>query len=311
MAGELPQWPHLPELPARGPGADMIGRAMHLLGEVSAEFAVETSAAGWRRVAAPGRDMRRARSYFSADCDAVEQRFAGYAGPFTVPIAGPWTLAAAVIDEWGERTLRDRGFVADLCQVHSEASSALVRRFRTMLPGASIVLAVDEPSMAAVHSGAIPFSSGYRRHRTVAADELAAGLGWTAAAVRAAGGTVSVHTCSAPVWPVLQLLQPDALSLDVRGLAEQDTEPFGTWLESGAGTVWGVWPTAGPAAGDEAARATGVVSGWLQRLGLDAHRMPGPSAVSPRCGLAGLSSAQAIAAMAGVREAAARLDESD
>ncbi len=46
--------------------------------------------------------------------DAAEGAHPGYSGPFTVPLAGPWTLAASVTDEWGERALRDAGYVAEL-----------------------------------------------------------------------------------------------------------------------------------------------------------------------------------------------------
>ena len=308
VAGELPDWPHLPELPARGAGADMIGRAMQLLAAVSAEFAVETSAGRWRRCAAPGRDLRRAASFFRADCDAAEDRFSGYAGPFTVAVAGPWTLAASVLDERGERCLRDRGYVADLCQAHAAAAGALVHRLRRMLPGARVVVTIDEPMLAAVHDGEVPFSSGYRRHRAVPADEIVAGLQRSRDAVRGAGGLVGLHTCAAPVWPVLHGLAPDHLSLDAALLVAADTEHLGTWLESGAGLVWGVWPT-GAAPRDQADRATGLITNWLDRLGTSPSRCRGPMAVSPRCGLAGATPAQALAAMAGVRGVAARLAE--
>jgi hypothetical protein len=54
--GELPDLPHLPELPARGPGADMIGRGAGLL----VDMPVDLQPAGWRLVDRPGRDLRRA-----------------------------------------------------------------------------------------------------------------------------------------------------------------------------------------------------------------------------------------------------------
>lgn len=307
IAGELPDWAHLPELPARGPGADMIGRAMQLLSEVSAEFAVETSPEGWRRVSAPGRDMRRAEAFLRRDCDAAAERFAGYTGRFSVPIAGPWTLAASVVDGWGERSLRDRGFVADLCQAHAEASAALVRRIARLLPGAAVVLLVDEPSLAAVHNGELPFSSGYRRHRAVTAEELGAGLRPSRDAVRRAGAAFGIHTCAAPVWPVVAQLRPDWFSCDVAQLVAADTEDFGNWLESGSGTVWGVWPTRGRGTVDEAGS---LVLRWLQRLGYPPSAMASRMAVSPRCGLATATPADAIAALRGVGALARRLSES-
>jgi hypothetical protein len=311
VAGELPGWPHLPELPARGAGADMIGRAMALLSEVSAEFAVETAPAGWQRTTGPGRDMRRAASFFQADCEAAEQFFAGYEGPFTVPIAGPWTLAATVTDGLGERSLRDAGYVADLCQAHREAAAGLVRRFARILPGGDLVVSVDEPLLGAVHEGTLPYSSGYRRHEPVGVERLVRGLQPTLEAVRAAGARMAIHTCAAPVWPVLHSLAPDLLSVDATLLREGDLEPLGTWLESEAGLVWGVWPTTGDARRDQAQRGAAAIEGWLHRLGLPVAGLPGVTAVSPRCGLAGLSPAQARAAMAGSREIARRLSEAD
>ena len=309
VAGELPQWPHLPELPARGVGADMIGRAMGLLSEVSAEFAVETSPDGWRRTSRPGRDLRRATALFQHDCDAAEEQFAGHTGRFTVALAGPWTLAASVMDSWGERALRDHGYVADVCRAHGEATAGLVHRFARMLPEAQIVVSVDEPMLLAVHRGSLPFTSGYRRHAPVGEDELARGLQPTRDAVRAAGGAMAVHTCAAPVWSVMRGLRPDVLSLDVTLLRERDSDEFGAWLESGAGTVWGVWPTTGPARRDEAERSARTITGWLHRLGLRTSGLPGVAAVSPRCGLAGATGTEARAALAGIRESARRLNE--
>ncbi len=62
IAGELPDLPHVPELPARGPGADLVGRTMALLADVAPDLAVETTPVGWRFADAPGRVMARARS---------------------------------------------------------------------------------------------------------------------------------------------------------------------------------------------------------------------------------------------------------
>ncbi len=77
IAGELPQFPHVPELPARGPGADMVGRTMSLLAQVAPDLAVETTPVGWRFADAPGRVMARARSWLAEDLDGIEQALAG------------------------------------------------------------------------------------------------------------------------------------------------------------------------------------------------------------------------------------------
>ena len=50
VVGELPDLPHLPELPGRGPGADMVGRTAGVL----LDLHVDLQPSGWRLVDRPG-----------------------------------------------------------------------------------------------------------------------------------------------------------------------------------------------------------------------------------------------------------------
>src|SRR2546423_11304956 len=65
--GELPDFPHLPELPARGPGADLIGRGATFL----VDLHVDLQPSGWRLVDRPGVDERRARDFLARDLDVL------------------------------------------------------------------------------------------------------------------------------------------------------------------------------------------------------------------------------------------------
>ena len=85
IAGELPDFPHLPELPARGPGADLTGRTAALLVDIP----VEVSPRGWRLAEHPGRDLNRARSLLSFDLDVLEEVLDGYRGLVKVELCGP------------------------------------------------------------------------------------------------------------------------------------------------------------------------------------------------------------------------------
>ena len=69
VVGELHTLPHLVELPARGVGADMIGRAGALLVDIG----IDTVPRGYR--IAPGRSavVRRAVSLLDEDLDALEE----------------------------------------------------------------------------------------------------------------------------------------------------------------------------------------------------------------------------------------------
>lgn len=66
LAGALA---YLTELPARGVGADMLGRAGGLLVDV----AIDTVPRGYRIAARPGAVTRRAASLLDEDMDALEE----------------------------------------------------------------------------------------------------------------------------------------------------------------------------------------------------------------------------------------------
>ena len=83
-AGEF-DVPFLAELPARGPGADMIGRTLALVSSATGDFAGETTPRGWRlaggrSVGDLGRVMRRAASWLAEDLDQLELQLDGFAG---------------------------------------------------------------------------------------------------------------------------------------------------------------------------------------------------------------------------------------
>ena len=165
VAGELPDLPFLAELPGRGPGADIIGRAAALLVDIPVELA---GPRGWRIADRPGRDMRRARSMLSSDLDAMEEVLDGYAGPLKIQLAGPWTLAATIEQPHSlNAALADPGLVADLASSLAEGVTAHVAEVAKRVPGATLLVQLDEPPLPAVLHGAVPTPSGLSRVRAV------------------------------------------------------------------------------------------------------------------------------------------------
>src|SRR6516162_6880324 len=76
VAGELPDFPYLPELPDRGPGADLTGRTAALLVDIPAEVTPR----GWRMAERPGRALdarRHAGAHAHHVCGAVRPRGGG------------------------------------------------------------------------------------------------------------------------------------------------------------------------------------------------------------------------------------------
>ncbi len=183
--GSFEDFPFLPELPARGPGADMIGRTAGMLVELYAR--VEPS--GWRIGDRPGRDTKRARSWLGEDLDALEEFTQGYAGDLKVQAVGPWTLAAALELKNGEAALSDPGACRDLAASLAEGLRLHLAEVRRRVPDARIVLQLDEPSLTAVLRGQVRTASGYRTHRAVDRQ-----------IVEATPGTSSARTAADPWW---------------------------------------------------------------------------------------------------------------
>ncbi|MGW1947090.1 methionine synthase [Streptomyces sp. NPDC001940] len=291
VTGSVEEFPYLAELPARGPGADMIGRTTGLLVELYAR--VEPS--GWRLGDRPGRDTRRARSWMGEDLDAIEEFTQGYQGPLKVQAVGPWTLAAALELRNGEVALSDEGACRDLAGSLSEGLRLHLDDVRRRVPGAEIVLQLDEPSLIAVLRGQIKSASGYRTHRAVDRQLVESTL---REVVSVHDGPVVVHSCAPDVpFALLRRAGADAISFDFSLLTERDDDAIGEAVEAGTRLFAGVVPgTDGPLS-DPAGSVMGVRTLW-RRLGLNPGSLAESVTVTPSCGLAGASPAYARAALA-------------
>ncbi|MEV0125201.1 methionine synthase [Streptomyces sp. NPDC050703] len=279
--------PYLPELPGRGPGADMIGRTAGLLVDLYAR--VEPS--GWRIGDRPGRDTRRARAWLGEDLDALEEFTQGYEGPLKVQAVGPWTLAAALELRNGEAALSDPGACRDLAGSLAEGLRGHLADVRRRVPGAQVVLQLDEPSLIAVLRGQVKTASEYRTHRAVDRQVVESTLR-DVLAVHGEGPTV-VHSCAPDVpFALLRRAGADAVSCDVSLLTERDDEAIGEAVEAGTRLLAGVVPGVDGRLSDPAGSVMGVRTLW-RRLGLNPGSLAESVVVTPSCGLAGASPAYA------------------
>ncbi|QES43995.1 methionine synthase [Streptomyces venezuelae] len=296
--------PYLAELPARGPGADMIGRTAGLLVDLYAR--VEPS--GWRVGDRPGRDTRRARAWLGEDLDALEEFTQGYEGPLKVQAVGPWTLAAALELRNGEAALSDPGACRDLAGSLAEGLREHLADVRRRVPGAQVVLQLDEPSLIAVLRGQVKTASGYRTHRAVDRQLVESTLR-DVLAVRGDGGdgATVVHSCAPDVpFALLRRAGADAVSFDFDLLTERDDETIGEAVEGGTRLFAGVVPGVDGRLSDPAGSVMGVRTLW-RRLGLNPGSLAESVVVTPSCGLAGASPAYARAALAHCARAARSL----
>ncbi len=303
VAGELPELVHVAELPARGPGADMVGRTGAMLAKVAIDLGLETTPTSWRIAGGMGRQMRRAASWLGEDLDALEEQAVDYRGPVKVQVAGPWTLAAAVELPGGERVLRDPGAIRDLADALAVAAVTQVADVRRRLPGASaVVVQVDEPGLRAVLDGSIGTASGLSSYSAVDPQTAGQVLARVLSAIAQAGAVAVVHCCaSRPPVSLLCDAGAQAVGVDLAAAADThiDTE-LGTALEAGIALLAGTVPSVGTGPlGDSAASAP--LRDLLRRLGLTEDRWLAQVAVTPTCGLAGASPDWARTALAACR----------
>ncbi|HEU5038566.1 MAG TPA: methionine synthase [Nocardioides sp.] len=296
VLGELPDLPHLPEVPGRGAVAGITGRGLAVLAELGADL----QPAGWRLTGGgPGVDHGRARSLLAQDLDTLEELAEGMTGALKIQVAGPWTLAATVERPRGDKVLGDHGARRDLAQALAEGLREHVADVRRRLPGVDrLVVQVDEPALAAVLAGQVPTASGFHRLRSVDAPEASQALEWVLEAAAEEGGEPWVHTC-APGTPLGLLRGAGArgLSVDLGVLSAADHDVLAEAVEQGETVALGVVPGTDPALEPTDGEVTESVLRWLDMLGLDPHEVGPRLVLTPACGFAGATPAWARRAL--------------
>lgn len=301
---ECPDLPYLPELPARGPHAGLVGRGTALL----TGLGVDLQPQGWRLADVSSRDHRRAIATFRSDLDQLEEVAQGYQGPIKIAVAGPWTLAASLEHPRGDKILPDSGARRDVAQSLQQGIADLTGELARRLPATTMIIQLDEPLLPAVLAGGVTTASGLGRHRAVDVPEVS--TVYSRLVVQLDPTPVIVHSC-APGTPIELLARAGVagVALDLGLAGTGDWDALGAAMEQGLWLGAGALPTDRPAAAPPSPdRVADAVLAPLRRLGLPpesaVHTM-----VSPACGLAGYPRDGAIAALRTVRSAAAIVAE--
>jgi methionine synthase II (cobalamin-independent) len=293
---------HIVELPARGVGADMLGRAGALLIDV----AIDTVPRGYRIAARPGAVTRRAISLLDEDMDALEEAWevAGLRGGqrvVKVQAPGPITLAAGLELANGHRAITDPGALRDLAASLAEGvaahRAALARRLDT-----PVVVQFDEPSLPAALGGQL---AGVTALSPVAALDEAVACALLDTCVAALGGDVVVHSCAPDLpWNLLQRSTISAISIDAGTLRAADLDGVAAFVESGRTVMLGVVPGTAPERSPSAEEVAAAVVAVTDRLGFGRSALRDRVGVTPACGLAGATSQWARTAIGLARKAA-------
>lgn len=91
IQGETGDFLHLPQLPARGLGADLVGRTVGLLDAIN----VDRGARSWVMSTRPSRLSHLTGDFLEIDIDSCEEVWGGEIDTLKVQFVGPWTLGAA------------------------------------------------------------------------------------------------------------------------------------------------------------------------------------------------------------------------
>ena len=288
--GGAPGVPYLPELPARGVGADMAGRGLALLAGLVAEVAPS----GWRVADRPGRDHGRALSHLRRDLDDLEERTQGYEGPLKIQAVGPWTLAATVELKHGDKFLADRGACRDLAESLAQGVSEHLAEVHRRVPGAKLVLQLDEPALPGVLRGSVPTASGFGQLRAIEEPVARQTLQQVIDVVNKSAADavpVVIHCCAPDVpFDTLRGAGASAIALDWSLLRTRQDETIAELVEAGVGLYAGVVPSLDPATAVPL-KYQDIVDSilMLRRVGLSARQLADVVTVTPSCGMAGAS----------------------
>lgn len=307
VVGELHRLPHLVELPARGVGADLIGRAAAFL----VDIALDTVPRGYRIAQGRRSATRRAISLLDEDLDALEEAWekAGLRGAdrvVKIQAPGPVTLAANLELGGGHRAITDRGAVRDLTASLAEGvavhRAALARRL-----GSPVVVQFDEPSLPAALAGRLTGVSSLNPVHPVDEAVVTALLD---ECVEVVGGEVALHCCEADVpWKILQRSAIGAVSVDIGVLTPADLDGIGEFVESDRTVLLGAVPTVALDARPSAEQVAASVAAVTDRLGFSRDVLRRRIGVTPGCGLAGATQAWARSAIELAQRAADGLAE--
>ena len=288
VLGELPLLPHLPELPARGVGADMIGRTAALLIDIP----IEVVPSGYRVTAHPGRDHRRAVDLMRRDLDAFEEAVEGTnirPKVVKVQVAGPWTLMSNIELVRGHRVLTDHGAVREFTESLAEGLRLHVAEV-VKRTGAQVVVQLDEPGLPAVLEGLLPTPSKLGMVRAVPEPDARTVL---AQIVDAVGPGVIIHCC-APKPPVTLLRESGAtaIALDVSLLRTDDKstlDELGEAWQAGTSLWLGLVPSTDPTTKVDLRSLAKPALNLADQLGFPRTVLSELALPTPTCGLAGAS----------------------
>ena len=288
-----PGLPAIPSLPMRSPWETMLGQAVAGLPGVTVgdRGGVQLVHGGPATDAVPETDLdheafRSLRTFLEVA--------RGHDGPVKWQVTGPVTLGLGLLHAGlptdaafalGERSVQAR--VATLAAAIAEA-----------LPAAPQVVFLDEPGLTGVAHPGFPLEP-----------ERAVALVGSCVATAESFARTGVHCCGSTDWSLVEQTGASILSLPADHSAVRFAGTLAEFMLRGGRIAWGAVPTDGPRAGtaDRHWRALAAVWCELVRAGCDPVRLRTQAIITPECGLAPHTTAQAEQVLALTQEIADRV----
>ena len=172
---------------------------------------------------------------------------------------------------------------------------------RRRLPEATPLVQLDEPLLPAVLAGSVSTASGFSRHRPVEVPEVSTALSQLVERLRVVESDVLVHCCAAdPPVEVLRGAGTRGGLFDLDQLGRPEWDAIGPALEAGWEVGLGAAPTHRALTADQLARR---VIPALRDLGVEPAQSD-QLILTPACGLASATQAEAVGILRALRSAA-------
>ena len=314
LRGELgePNLSVLPQLPQRGPGADLLGRSATMLPELGFDLQPH----GWRLGVPDGIDARRARALLASDENLLADVLGAEkskASRIKLETAGPWSLVAGTYLSNGERVLGDHGARRDVIESYAHGVLEHAQRIAAANGLAEVFIQLAEPDLAAVLHGGIPTASGYRTLRSIPRAEVRQSYEQFLAVLT--GSSLPVHPvldlpAAASGWSAqVDLLVQAGVSsfvVDPAPLGHRGWERVAGLVESGAQIGLQVLDPAQPAPGVVEAVRT-ILRPWRQ-VGLGLEKL-GQLTLLPAGSFLQASAAQTVSCLQSLSSYAQALEQ--
>lgn len=219
---------------------------------------------------------------------------AGRCGPIKLQLTGPVTLGVALLNLGVPAA---RAFAVAGSSVRARARGLLAAA-QAAAPGAPLVVFLDEPALTATMHPTFPLEP----NRTI--DLVSSAL-----AALEPHAITGIHCCGPADWRMVLAAGPQILSLPVDAAAVAHAGALGAFLERGGRLAWGAVPTSGPLGSNPDRLWQRLSAEWcaLTQSGCDPLLLRDQALVTPACGLALHSEAQADALVTLTNQVARRL----